>query len=103
MRRWRIKAGGAAPLGDLGIAEAEAAMGVLVAQEFEVVRRKIDQHQDPARPQHPGSFGNRRRRPVGIMEDLMDYDRIKGRVGQAPADTCRRGGPVRLPTRHVRD
>ena len=57
-------------------------MGVLVAQEFERVRRKIDDHQNPARPQHPGRLGDRRGRPVGIMQDLMNHDRVEGRVGQ---------------------
>ena len=32
--------------------EAEAAMGMLVAQEFEIVRREVDHQQPPAGPQH---------------------------------------------------
>jgi hypothetical protein len=82
-RRRRIKTRGAAPFADLGIPKAETAMGVFIAQEFERVGCKIGNHQDAVRPQHAGGFGNRRCRPVGIVQDLMDHDRVKRRVRQS--------------------
>ena len=57
-------------------------MGVLFAQEFQSVRRKIDEHQNSAGPQYPGRFGDRRGWPVGVMQNLMDHDRVEGPIGQ---------------------
>ena len=51
-RRRGVEAGGAAPLGDLAIGEAEAAMRLLLPQEFERVRCKIGDDQDTVRAQN---------------------------------------------------
>src|SRR5689334_352937 len=45
-RRRRVEAGGAAPLGDLVIGEAEPSVRLLLAQKFERVRREIDDDQN---------------------------------------------------------
>ena len=55
-------------------------MSVLVAQEFQRVRREIDEHEDAVRPQHARRLGDRRGGPVGVVQDLMDHDRVEGRV-----------------------
>ena len=81
-RRRRVEPGGAAPFGDLGVGKAEPAMGMLVAQEFERVRREIDDDQTAARPQHPRRLGDRRGRPIGVVQHLMDDDRVERRIGQ---------------------
>ena len=95
-RRGRIEPGGAAPLGDLGIGKAEPAMSVLVAQEFERVRRKIDEHQDPAAAAAPAP-PRRSPRPAGRHNAAPDGSRPRQRRRRAaPAGTCRRAGPGRL-------
>ena len=43
-------------------AKAEPAMGVLVAQEFEIVRREIDDQQPPGRAQHARRLARSRAR-----------------------------------------
>ncbi len=57
-------------------------MSVLVAQEFERVRREIDQHQDAIRPQHPRRLGDCRGRTVGVMQHLMDHNGVERGVRQ---------------------
>ena len=47
----RLDAGGAAPVEDLLVGEAEPAMSMLGAQEREGMRREIDDDQAAARPQ----------------------------------------------------
>jgi hypothetical protein len=53
---------------------------VLVAQEFQRVRREIDENEDAVRPQHARRLGDHGGRPVGIVQDLMDHHRVEGRV-----------------------
>ena len=57
-------------------------MGVFLAQIFERMRRKIDQNQEPVRPQNACRFGDRRGGPVGVMQHLMDHRGIERSVGQ---------------------
>src|SRR5258708_36501120 len=66
------------PLGHGLGPEAEAQMGVLLAQEFEVVRREIDHHQPALRPQHARRLADRARAVVEEVEHLMDDDDVKG-------------------------
>ena len=57
--------------------EAEPAMGVLLAQEFEIVRREIDHQQPAARPQHARGLGDRARAVVEKVQHLMDDDDVE--------------------------
>jgi len=82
MRCSWIERGGAAPFGDLGIGKAKPAVGVLSAQKFEPMRREIDQHKTAVRPQHARRLGDDRCRPVGVVQHLMDHDRVERRVGK---------------------
>ena len=61
---WRtmIEAGGFEPLRHRLGGKAEPAMRVLVAQEFEVVRREIDDQQPAAGPQHARRLADARGR-----------------------------------------
>ena len=61
---WRddVEAGGFEPLRHRLGGKAEPAMGVLVAQEFEIVRREIDDQQAAAGPQHARRLADRARR-----------------------------------------
>ena len=106
LRLARFEAGGAEPCGDIVVGEAKPAMSVLVAQEFERVRRKIDDDQTAARPQHPRRLGNGGGRPIGIMQHLMDDDRIERRIGERqlvhvpkPDDAVRQTGPLDIDAR----
>ena len=65
-------------------------MRVLVAQKFERMWREIDEHEDALWAQHASRLGERRRRPIGVMQHLVDHDSIEGFVRQGPVDTCRR-------------
>ena len=53
-------------------------MGVLVAQEFEVVRREIDDEQTPAGPQHARRLADGAGAVVEEVQDLMDDDDVEG-------------------------
>ena len=64
------------PFGHGLVLEAEADMGVPLAQILAVVRREIDDQQCPAGLQGARRLGNRRRRGVGVVEHLVDDDRI---------------------------
>ena len=85
LRPWRqcllpqhVEAGGFEPLRDRLGSKAEAAMRVLLAQEFEIVRGEIDHQQPPAGAQDAGSFGDGARTVVEKVQDLMDDDDIEG-------------------------
>ena len=106
VRLARFETGGAAPRGDIVVGEAKPAMRMLVAQEFERVRREIDNDQTAARPQHPRRLGNRGGRPIGIMQHLVDDGRIKRRIGKRqlihvaqPDDAVRQAGPLDVDAR----
>ena len=58
--------------------EAEAQMGVLLAQEFQIVRREIDHQQPPLRAQRARGFGDRTRPIIEEVQHLMDHDDIEG-------------------------
>jgi hypothetical protein len=79
------EAGGAAPLVDLVVAEAESAMGVLAAQPLESVRGEIDDQQPPARPQHARRLGDHARRVLGVMQHAMHGDGVEARLGPGQA------------------
>ena len=53
-------------------------MGVLLAQEFEIVRREIDDQQPAARPQHARGFADGAGAVVEEVEHLMDDDDVEG-------------------------
>ena len=57
-------------------------MSMLVAQKFEQMRREIDHHQHAVRAQHARRLGDRGAGPVGVMQHLMDHDRVERSVGQ---------------------
>ena len=73
-----VEAGGFEPLRHRLGREAEPAMGVLVAQEFEVVRREIDHQQPAARPQHARRLADRARAVVEEVQHLVDDDDVEG-------------------------
>ena len=82
-------------------------MGVFFAQEFESMRGEVDDDEDAVRPQHPRGFGDRRGGPVGIMQDLMDDDRIERGVGKRqlihvaePNDAVVKPGPFEIDAGH---
>ena len=52
--------------------KAEAAMRVLLAQEFQIVRREIDHQQPAARRQHARRLADRARAVVEEVQHLMD-------------------------------
>ena len=57
-------------------------MSLLVAQEFECVRREVDEHENAVWPQHAGRLGDRCCRPIGVVQHLMNHDRVKGGIRQ---------------------
>ena len=70
-------------------------MSVLVAQELKRMRREINEHEDPVRPQHPGRLGDGRSRPVGVMQYLVDDHGIEGSVRQSQlVHIAKSDGPV---------
>ena len=52
-------------------------MGVLVAQEFEIVRREVDHQQPPAGPQHARRLVDRARAVVEEVQHLVDDDDVE--------------------------
>ena len=52
-------------------------MGMLLAQEFQIVRREIDDQEPAAGPQHARGFGNRPRAVVEEVQDLMNDDDVE--------------------------
>ena len=72
-----VEAGGFEPLRHRLAGEAEPAMGVLVAQEFEIVRREIDDQEAPTRPQHPRRLADGARAVVEEVQHLMDDDDVE--------------------------
>ena len=71
--------------------EAEPAMGVLVAQELEIVRREIDHQQPPGRPQHPRRLLDRARAVVEEVQHLVDDDDDRRNPAAARDRRCRPG------------
>ena len=62
--------------------KAEPAMGMLVAQEFEIVRREVDHQQPAAGPQHARRLADRARAVVEEVQHLMDDDDVEGILRQ---------------------
>ena len=58
--------------------EAEPPMRVLLAQEFEIVRREIDDQQPALRPQHARRLADRARAVVEEVQHLMDDHDVEG-------------------------
>ena len=58
--------------------EAEAAMGLRLAQEFEAVRREIDHEKPPAGRDEAGRLADRARGIVEVVQHLMDDDEVEG-------------------------
>ena len=72
-----VETGGFEPLRHGFGGKAETAMGMLLAQEFEIVRREIDDQEPAAGPQHARRLGNRPRAVVEEVQDLMDDDDVE--------------------------
>ena len=53
-------------------------MGMLVAQEFEIMRREVDHQQPAARAQHPGRLADRAAAVVEEVQHLVDDDDVEG-------------------------
>ena len=58
--------------------KAEAQMRVLLAQEFEIMRREIDDQQPALRAQRARGFGDRARAVVEEVQHLMDHHDVEG-------------------------
>ena len=52
-------------------------MGVLLAQELEIVRREVDDQQAALRPQHARGLADRARAVVEEVQHLMDDDDVE--------------------------
>ncbi len=72
-----IEPGGLHPLRHGFGRKAEPAVGVLVAQEFEIVRREIDDQQPPAGPQHARRLVDRAPTVVEKVQHLVDDDGVE--------------------------
>ena len=84
-----VEAGGGEPLRHRLGREAEPAMGMLVAQEFEIVRREVDHQQPAGRAQHARRFADRARAVVEEVQHLMDDDDVEGIAAAAADRRCR--------------
>ena len=58
--------------------ETEPAMGMLFAQEFEIVRREVDDQEPAARPQHARRLADGVRAVVEEVQHLMNDDDVEG-------------------------
>ena len=58
--------------------KSQAAMGVLLAQELQIVRREIDHQQAAGRRQHARRLADRARAVVEEVQHLMDDDDVEG-------------------------
>src|SRR6185503_13282496 len=79
---YRIEAGCRDPLRYRVGCEAEAPVRELLAQEFLLVRRKVDDQQASARTQHARRLTDRARAVVKEVQNLMKDDDIEGIVGE---------------------
>ena len=84
-----VEAGGFHPLRHRLGGEAEPAMGMLLAQEFELVRREIDHQQPAARAQHARRLADRAGAVVEEVQHLVDDDDVEGLASAAPDRRCR--------------
>ncbi len=75
--RRRSEAGSFQPQRHRFGSKAEPAMGVLVAQEFEIVRREIDDQQPAAWAEHPCRLADGARAVVEKVQHLMNNDGIE--------------------------
>ena len=64
-------------------------MGVLLAQEFQLVRREVDDQQPAARAQHARRLADGARAVVEEVQHLMHDDDVEGIVGRAADRRCR--------------
>ena len=83
-----FQAGAGEPALHFAVGKAQAAMGIIVAQEFQLMRREIGDQKPPARRHHPRRFGHRRAGIVEIMQHLMEQHGIE-------AASCVAGGKGR--------
>ncbi len=65
------QAGGLRPGSQIVGGESEAAMGVVLTQEFERVRREVDDQDSPGWPNDARHFAEGPARIVGEVEDLV--------------------------------
>ena len=79
-------------------------MRVLLAQEFQLVRREVDDQQPAARAQHARRLADRARAVVEEVQHLMDDDDVEGVVGERRDRRCRPGARcnARRPARSSR-
>ena len=73
-----VQAGRAHPLRHGVGREAEPQMRVLLAQEFKIMRREVDDQQPPLRAQRARGLGDRARTVVEEVQNLMDDDDVEG-------------------------
>ena len=79
--RVRCQAGTPHPTGQFFIGKPQAPVCVVDSQGFFLVWCKIDDNQPPSRAQNPGRFNNYFAGCVGIMQHLVNRNRIKGVAG----------------------
>ena len=65
------------PAFHFAVGKAQPAMGIILAQEFQVMRREIGDQQPPARRHHAGGFRDGGPRIVQIMQHLMKQHGIE--------------------------
>ena len=73
----REEAGALQPALDLVVGEAEMDVGMLALQFDHVVRREVDHQHGAARAHNARGLGERCRRVVGVMQDVMDGHHIE--------------------------
>lgn len=65
------------PLGDRFTGEAEPAVGMPLAQKFQIMRGEIDDQQPPLRPQQARRIAQRTPTIIEEVKDLMDDDDVE--------------------------
>ena len=75
-----FQARGGEPAFHFAVGKTQTAMGIILAQEFQPMRREIGDQQPPARRHHPRRFRHRRAGIVQIMQHLMEQHRVETRV-----------------------
>ena len=78
-----VEAGGFEPLRHRLGREAEPAMGMLLAQEFEIVRREVDDQKPSAGPQYARGLADGARAVVEEVQHLVDDDDVEGIARQS--------------------
>ena len=93
-----VEPGFGKPVGDLPVGEAEAQMRMLVAQEFQRVRREIDDDQPAARPQQPRRLADRHAPARRDSAAPGAWSRGRRRRARPAARRCRPAAPAHCAT-----